>query len=113
PNAAGEVNIDEPLAAQLHLSLGSHIDLVSFTPAQVQATSASNGPPPAPAGPNVRLNVVGIVRRPVDVGETAAQGGFIVLTPGFNRAYVDRIGSFGVLLNVRTAHGPADGPLVT
>ena len=114
PNAANEVDIDEPLAAQLHLAVGAHIDLSSYTRAQVE--SSNGGPPPHPAGPNVSLVVVGLVRRPVDIGANAAQGGAvgqILLTPGFNRAYVNRIGNFGVLLNIRTAHGPTDGPAVT
>ena len=114
PDAANEVDIDEPLAAQLHLAIGAHIDLSSYTRAQVEGSSP--GPPPQPAGPDVSLVVVGLVRRPVDIGANVAQGGAvaqILLTPGFNRAYFNRIGNFGVLLNIRTADGAADGPAVT
>jgi hypothetical protein len=114
PDAPAEVNVDEPLAARLHLTVGSHIALQTYTPAQVQAQSG--GPPPNPEGPNVTLTVVGLVRQPVDIGAAASQGtdvGEILNTPGFNRVYADRIGNFGVLLNIRTVHGPSDESSVT
>ena len=61
----------------------------------------------------MRLRIVGILRRPLDLGDDAVKGGIIVLTPAFNRAYLDRIGNFGVLLDVRTVHGASDVPGVT
>ena len=62
PRAVAEVTIGEALAAQLHATVGGHLDYVSYT--QEQLIAASSGSPPAPAGPRVRLRIVGIVRRP-------------------------------------------------
>ena len=56
----------------------------------------------------MRLRIVGIVRRPGDLGDANAGGGIVVLTPAFNRAYFDRIGNFGVMVEIRTAHGASD-----
>jgi putative ABC transport system permease protein len=107
PSAPDELDVDEPLAAQYHLAVGGHIDLESYTPATFKAAIASGGQPP-PDGPRVRLRIVGILRRPLDLGDDAVQGGHFLLTPGFNRLYRDRIGNFGVLLDVRTTHGASD-----
>jgi ABC-type antimicrobial peptide transport system permease subunit len=113
PSAIDELDVDEPLAAQAHLRVGSHLDLESFTPAQFKAAAASNGQLPPPAGPRLRLTVVGIVRRPLDLGDDATQGGIFLLTPAFDRAFVNRIGNFGVGLDVRTVHGASDVRSVT
>ena len=116
PAAADEVTIGEVLAAQLHQGVGGHLDFLSYTPAQFAAATAGGGsgggPPPSPEGPRVRLRIVGIVRRPGDLGDADAGGGIVVLTPAFNRAYFDRIGNFGVVVDVRTRHGASDVPRV-
>lgn len=104
PGAPDEITVGEILARQLHQDVGGHLEFVSYTPVQVAAAQGS-GRPPAPAGPHVRLRIVGIVRRPGDLGDTDAGGGFVVLTPAFNRAYFHRIGNFGVAVVVRTRHG--------
>src|SRR5436190_272868 len=67
--------------------------------------------------PNVaavgELRVVGIVRRPLDLGGRGAAGGVLVLTRAFVDQYRDRIGSYaGSVLRVRTEHGAADVPPV-
>ncbi len=118
PSATDEITIGESLAAHLHVSLGGHIDAASYSAAQVQEAIATGaaGPPPSPLGPHVRFRVVGIVRRPFDLGDLGARGadeGIVVLTPAFNRAYFDRIGNLGVIVLVRTSHGAADGPSVS
>jgi ABC-type antimicrobial peptide transport system permease subunit len=113
PSNLGELDVDEPLAAQDHLRVGTHLALESLTPAQFKAAAASHGPLPAPAGPRVRLTIVGIVRRPLDLGDDATQGGLFLLTPAFNRAFFGRIGNFGVALDVRTVHGASDVRSVT
>ena len=68
--------------------------------------------PGAPAGPRVRLRIVGIVRRPLDLGDLAASGGVVIETPAFDRAYKGRIAVFTTILRVRTRHGAADVPRV-
>ena len=114
PAAPDEVTIGEVLATQLHQAVGGHLDFVSYTPAQFAAATAgggsSGGPPPSPAGPRVRLRIVGIVRRPGDLGDADSGGGIVVLTPAFNRAYFDQIGNFGVDIDIRTRHGASDVP---
>jgi putative ABC transport system permease protein len=111
PNAAGEVMIGETLAAQLHLRVGDDLVAETLTPAQVATCFAGgcSGTGPAPRGPRVRLRLVGIVRRPLDLGDRGATGGVLVLTPGFTRRYENAIGSWsGQVVRVRTEHGESD-----
>ena len=79
----------------------------SYTPTQVK-TGFSGGNPGPPNGPRPRLRVVGIVRRPLDLGVRAASGGVAVLTPAFNDKYSGRIGIFTDVLRVKTERGAAD-----
>jgi hypothetical protein len=121
PAAADEVAIGEALAAQLHLRVGDHLDGRGYTPEQVQrflcacgfpAGAVSSGPPVG-EGPGFRLRIVGIVRRPLDLGDRGASGGVLVLTPAFTRKYETSIGTFnGTILRVRTRRGAADVPQV-
>ena len=117
PAATDEITVGESLAAELHLGVGGHIDAASYSFAQVQAALKGGGgrPPKSMLGPRVRLRIVGIVRRPFDLGDLGAQGsgeGIVVLTSAFNRAYVDRIGNLGVVVLVRTSRGALDVPSV-
>ena len=73
PLAVDEVTIGEGLARLLHVGLGGHLDTSSFTPAQV-AKATGGGEPGTPVGPSVRLRIVGIVRRPLDLGDLGASG---------------------------------------
>jgi hypothetical protein len=107
PSAPDEINIGETLAAQAHLRIGSYIEAGSMTPAQLKGLLRGRDPGP-PQGPRVRLRVVGIVRRPLDLGDRAASGGVVVLTPAFDHAYAGKIGVFQSVLRVRTVHGAAD-----
>jgi putative ABC transport system permease protein len=101
PAAVDEIDLGETLARRLHLGVGDPLDIVSYTPTQL---AAAGGPPPKPEGPRVRLRVVGLV----GPGDLGLAGQVVVLTPAFNRAYFDRIGNFGVLMTIRTAHGASD-----
>ena len=111
PSAIDEVTIGETLAAQLHLRIGGHLDAESWTPAQAKAIFAG-GTFPKPGGPRVRLRIVGIVRRPLDLGRKGALGGVMVLTPAFHRAYAARIGHWNSILRIRARHGAADLPQI-
>jgi len=111
PDAADEIMIGEGLAAQARLGVGDHLDATSFTPAQITLTYQNKDPGP-PAGPPIRLRIVGEYRRPLDLGDLAASGGVVVETPAFDRAYRGRIALFATVLRVRTRHGAADVPLV-
>ena len=55
---------------------------------------------------------MGIVRRPLDLGEQAASGGLVVLSRAFGPHYGDRVGAFGDRIRLRTDHGVADVPEV-
>ncbi len=114
PTAVNEVTIGEALAKQRHLGVGDHLEGRSYTPEQVamlQGGTFTGTTPPDPEGPRFRLRIVGVVRRPLDLGDRGAAGGVLVLTPAFTRAYQTRIGSFGnTLLRVRTVHGTSDVP---
>jgi ABC-type lipoprotein release transport system permease subunit len=112
PAVADEITIGEGLAAQAHLGLGGHLDATSVTPPQLEAVIAGREPGP-PAGPRLHLRIVGIVRRPLDLGDRAASGGVVVLTPAFDRAYDNRIGRWDTVLRVQTRHGAADVRSVT
>jgi hypothetical protein len=116
PRAVDEVTVGEALAAQVHLRVGDHLDWESFTPEQVTEflTGTFTGPTgpggqPVGAGPRFRLRIVGITRRPVDLGDRGAAGGVLVLTPAFTHKYETSIGTFqGTILRVRTRRGAVD-----
>jgi hypothetical protein len=108
-SAADEVTIGETLAAQLHRTVGDHLDAESLSPAQVAAVISGVDDPGPPAGPRLRLRIVGIVRRPEDLGRKGALGGVFLLTPAFTRHYSGRIGVYGSGLRIRT-RGSVDIP---
>jgi hypothetical protein len=102
-----EVTIGEALAAELHLGVGDRLEFQSYSPADIE-TAITNQASPSPHGPKVSLRVVGIVRRPLDLGGRGTAGGVVALTQAFTDKYRDQIGSFGgTLLRVRTEHGGA------
>jgi ABC-type lipoprotein release transport system permease subunit len=108
-----EITIGEQLAEQLHVGVGDVLRFESYTPADIAETRLNNAAPPPPHGPDVSLRVVGIVRRPLDLGGRGASGGVLVPTIAFTREYRDRIGTFaGTILRVRTERGAADLPAV-
>jgi hypothetical protein len=108
PSSVDEITIGDSLAAQLQRGIGDHLDAVSYSPAQVSAIVAGATDPGPPQGPNLRLRIVGIVRRPEDLGVKGALGGVVILTPAFERTYTSQIGSFGSEARVRTTNGTAD-----
>ena len=112
PHAVDELAIGEGLAAQLHLTVGDHFLVRGYTIAQGEKAVTENSDPGAPLGPRVNLRIVGIVRRPLDLGDRGAEGGVVVLTPAFTKKYLPEIYGFGTILRVRTRHGAADVPTV-
>jgi hypothetical protein len=101
PDAALETTIGEQLAQDLDIGVGDRLQAVSYTNEQVDVAFSGGNPGP-PGGPPVELRVVGIVRRPLDLGVRAASGGVVVLTPAFAREYDDRIGAWTDVLRVAT-----------
>jgi ABC-type lipoprotein release transport system permease subunit len=101
PDAPLETTIGEQLAHDLGIGLGDRLRAVSYTNEQIDV-AFSGGDPGPPGGPPVAFEVVGIVRRPLDLGVRAASGGVVVLTPAFAREYDDRVGAWTDVLRVRT-----------
>lgn len=106
PNVAEEVTVGEGLARAIGVSVGDDLEVLSYTPGQVNAQLAGEGSGP-PKGPQVELHVVGIDRRPLDLGERGAAGGILMLTPAFGQDYGSRIGVFGARLRLRLENGDA------
>ena len=106
-----EIAISEGLAANLGKGVGDTATFDTLTPAQIERTTHGEDPGP-PAGPTLHLDIVGIVRRPLDLGDSARSAGSTVfLTPGFERRYRDEIGGYvPALLRVRTTDGVAGVP---
>jgi ABC-type antimicrobial peptide transport system permease subunit len=109
PAAVDETVIGEGLAAQLHIGIGDELVSDSLSPAQLQLLFEQKNPGP-PNGVVVRLHVVGIYRRPLDLGDLAASGGVVIETPAFDRAYQNRIALYTAILRVRTRGGAATVP---
>jgi hypothetical protein len=102
PRVADEVDIGESLAAIAHLRIGETLDFASWSPAQVASAYQLNRFP-QPAGPALHLRIVGIVRRPLDLGERGDAGGVVTLTAAFNAKYGRLIDSFnGLAMRART-----------
>ena len=113
PKAVNEVTVGEGLANRLHVRVGDSLLAESYTPEQISSILGGAADVGPRAGPVLHLHVVGIVRRPLDLGETGAPGGLLVLTPGFGRAYAGQIGVFGTRVRIRTENGTSDVARVT
>ncbi len=112
PNDADELDIGESIANLAHLKIGDTLNLKSWSQAQVDRVFTTGKFEP-PSGPAPQLHIVGIVRRPLDLGARSAAGGVVVLTPGFNRKYGNQIGTFnGYAMRIRTVSA-ADVPRVS
>jgi ABC-type lipoprotein release transport system permease subunit len=102
-----EITIGESLAEQLGKRVGDTLHFRTYSPADIEALVRGEDAPPA--GPKVTFRIVGIVRRPLDLGGRAAMGGVLVPTTAFYEQTRDTIGSFaGWILRVRTEHGESD-----
>jgi MacB-like periplasmic core domain/FtsX-like permease family len=118
-----EVVIDEELASDRHLKVGSHLTMAAYSGAQLDEVLAPGGQDQEhliPAGPVLDLTVVGIVRTPADIhpGEgshTTSYGGTkdIYLTPALYDRYGRQLATFdppvdGAPEAIRLVHGAAD-----
>jgi hypothetical protein len=102
PDALDEINIGESLAAMTQLGVGDSIDAVSMSPGTF--AGLRHGGPFRLDGPKVRLRVVGVVRRPLDLAALGSAGGVLLLTPAFDRAYHSRIANpAGYTIRVRAS----------
>ena len=97
-SAPFELAIGETLAKRLHVRVGGVATFDSYSKAQVAKAIATNGDPGPPNGPVVHFKVVGLVRRPLDLGVRGGPGGVVVPTPAFLARYRDKIGSFSTTI---------------
>ncbi len=110
PTSATELAIGESFASQQHLHVGDKLTLLSASIAQTKLAFSGGNPGP-PDGPKVTFRIVGLVRRPLDLGVRGGFGGVLVPTPAFYRRYRDEIGNFFEdVFRVRTQRGVADVP---
>jgi ABC-type lipoprotein release transport system permease subunit len=97
PNPARprEVALPETAASLLRVGVGDTLRMLSFTPEQSGAMRADEDADVGdPAGPTVRLQVVGIGRSPADLSAGGTDVPPVVLTPAFLRRYGNGIGRF-------------------
>ena len=110
-NRVDELAVSETYADQHHLAVGDELKVNSSSPAQILRAEQTSADPGPPDGPKVSFRIVGLVRRPLDLGVQGGFGGVVIPTRAFYERYRDEIGSFvGDLLRVRTHRGAADVP---
>jgi ABC-type lipoprotein release transport system permease subunit len=112
PDDPLEITIGESLAHQRHLAIGDTFEARSYTQDAIDRAFAG-GEPGTPTGPELRFRIVGIDRRPLDLGVREAAGGVIVLTPAFDRTYAGKVGLYTDVIRARGEHGPRDVPKMT
>src|SRR5215218_3926070 len=112
---AEEAVVDEELAARRHLRVGSAWRVGAYTMAQLEQVGGETST--APAGPNVRLRIVGIVRHPIDLlpavtgqDNLYVNHGDLYLTPAYWHRYGPNLARYGVGIGVALPQGPADLP---
>ena len=109
--AAEEIVVGEPLAHQQGLGVGDSLELVTFTPEQIQALIGAVGTPiPEPNGPRISMKVVGISRSPVDLSQQGDAGGILLLSHAFAEKYGSRIGNYIDVMLVRLKGGSSSVP---
>jgi hypothetical protein len=107
PSEPLEVTVAEGIAEEFDLRPGSTLTTVSYTQEQIDR-AFKGGAEEAPAGPNLTFRVVGVVRRPLDLGIEAQKEGIVALTPAFHARYDDQVGKWTDVFRVRTERGQAD-----
>src|SRR5262245_34784026 len=93
PTNEHELEISETFASMFGLRVGDRFELGSYSPEQIELAEVGKQVG-APAGPDVWFRIVGIVRRPLDLGVAGANGGALIPTPAFHERYQDEIGGF-------------------
>jgi len=110
---ADEAVIDEELAARRHLGVGSRWRVGAYTAAQLEQAAGETSLPPA--GPAVKLRIVGIVRHPFDLlpavtgqDNLYVNRGDLYLTPAYWQRYGPDLAGYGVGIGVVLDRGQAD-----
>lgn len=104
---AHEVSVNENQAHLLGVEVGDTMRLASYAPAQMDALRAGDRQV-NPNGPVVRLEVVGVTRNAGEVASAEDDPSVLLLTPAFDRAHRDRIGSFVGFLFAASLKGGED-----
>lgn len=91
PDEPREVALGERTARRLGVHAGQSLPMESYTPAQIEDPDSFGDP----QGPQLNLDIVGIVRDPGDVAGRETDLDPTVLTPAFAAAYEGEIGLFG------------------
>lgn len=89
PGDPHEVALSEQSADRLDVGVGDELPLASFTPAGAAAMESNDEI--APDGPQLTLEVVGIVRYTYDVQARSEDPTFTILTPAFTERYRDEV----------------------
>lgn len=113
PDATDEVALGESQASSVGLGVGDTLRLRSYHPDQVEAMRAGSQRV-TPAGPTLRLRIVGISRTPVDLSLQGADGGIVLVPRGVIDLYGTEIGNpsgpRGAVLFARLERGRAGVP---
>jgi hypothetical protein len=90
PSAPLEVALGEHTADRLGMRAGDRLDMVSYS--SEQTADIDNADVSDSQGPDVTLDVVGIVRDPVDLAGRKTDIDITLLTPAFGKEYDGRVG---------------------
>ena len=107
PEAPDEVTLTERRAHAMKVGVGDTFRLGSFSAEQIDRSRAGeNIYSETPAGPTVRMHVVGIERGPASLATGNDLGEVTILTPAFLREYGDAVGSYGRFVEVQLRRQP-------
>lgn len=114
PDQTFEVVVSELLAARRDVGPGDQLRMFAYGVDQLATLEDFGAGPPTPTGPEVRLEVVGIGRLPMDLAADLGDQDAVFLgaenvflTPAFAARYDGTIANFGVGMDVRLHDGPA------
>lgn len=102
PDEPHDVALGERTARRLGVAVGDQLPMVSMAPEDLMS---GDGDFPEPGGPPVVLDVVGIVRDPMDVAANETDIAITFLTPAFAERYSGQIGAMAEMAFVDLRDG--------
>ena len=109
PDPAAPDQVLPLTAADNGVQVGTVIHVPFFSPSQARAANSVSGLPPAPRGPTVALQVVGIAASQFDFPSGTTPSYELFTTPAFTRQLIPHTAT-GVEYAVRLQHGASDLP---
>jgi hypothetical protein len=109
PAAPDQVLASLSLQRDNGVQVGTVIHVPFFSPSQARAANSVSGLPPAPRGPTVALQVVGIAASEFDFPSGTTPSYELFTTPAFTRQLIPHTAT-GVEYAVRLQHGASDLP---